>query len=233
MSCNRARGSLVWVSGIRRNASLLLAGLLVAACQSKDLTDERLVRFVDEVMFGGPYDAHIPKDGRVAKWSGDPLVVVTGVNAGEYRSRVSTELERFSILSGLDARIANTAIPTNLKITFVDSEDFLINRENVPCFAWIQTNSGQIVNVEVQLSTVDPDMIDRCLSHELMHAFGLRYHSGIVRSVLSSAHTEEHLSPWDELAIRVLYDTRLHLGAPRATAVPAIREIVSDRIVRP
>lgn len=223
----------VRVPGFRRCALVLLTGLLVAACQSKTLPNQRLARFVDEVMFGGPIDGHLTQDGRVVKWGGDPLVVVTGVDADEYRSRVSAQLERFSELSGLDARMADTANAADLKITFVEDEDFLVNREHVPCFARVLTRFDRIVVAEVQLSAADPEQIDHCLNHELLHAFGLRYHSGIVRSALSPAHEEAQLTPWDELALRVLYDARLELGAARAEVAPRIREIVSELVARP
>ena len=223
----------VRLRGFRRSALVLLTGLLVAACQSKTLPDQRLARFVDEVMFGGPIDGHLPKDGRVVKWGGDPLVAVTGVDAGEYRSRVSTQVERFSELSGLDVQITDTTTSADLKISFVENADFLINREHVPCFARIQTSFDRIVVAEVHLSAADPEQIDHCLSHELMHAFGLRYHSGIVRSALSPAHEEAQLTPWDELALRVLYDARLEFGAAREEVAPTIREVVSELIARP
>jgi hypothetical protein len=223
----------VRVHGFRRCALALFTVLLVTACQSKTPPDQRVARFVDEVMFGGPIDSHLPKEDRVVKWGGDPLVAVTGTDVGEYRSRVSAQLERFSELSGLDARIGDAAIPADLKITFVESEDFLINREHVPCFARIRTRFDRIVVAEVHLSTARPDQIDHCLSHELLHAFGLRYHSGIVRSALSPAHEAAQLTPWDELALRVLYDAKLELGAARADAAPIIQEVVSELITGP
>ncbi len=223
----------VRVSGLRRCALVLLTGLLLAACQSQTLPDQRLARFVDEVMFGGPIDGHLTKDGRVVKWGGGPLVAITGTDVGEYRSRVSARLERFSKLSGLDARITDTATSADLNITFVENEDFLINRELVSCFARIRTRFDRIVAAEVQLSAADPEQIDHCLNHELMHAFGLRYHSGIVRSTLSPAHEEAQLTPWDELALRVLYDARLELGAAREAVAPTIREVVSELVARP
>jgi hypothetical protein len=212
---------------------MLLIGLLVAACQSKALPDQRLTRFVDEVMFGGPMDDHLLKDGRVVKWGGGPLVAVTGTDAAEYRSRVSVQIEKFSELSGLDARIADTATVADLKIIFVENEDFLINREHVRCFARIHTRFDRIVDAEVHLSAADPEQIDHCLNHELMHVFGLRYHSGIVRSTLSPAHGNAKLTPWDELALRVLYDARLEFGAARDEVAPTIREVVTEFITGP
>ena len=121
----------------------------------------------------------------------------------------------------------------DLTITFVENEDFLVNREHVPCFARVRTQSDRIVDAEVQLSAADPEQIDRCLSHELMHAFGIFYHSGIVRSTMSPAHGEAQLTAWDVMALRVLYDARLEFGASREQAAPTIREVVSELVKRP
>ena len=87
-----------------------------------------------------------------------------------------------------------------MTVTFVKNPDFLINREHVPCYARLNLDDHLITRAEVQISIAEPELIDHCLAHELMHVFGFRYHSGIVRSVLSPAHgNPELLTPWDEL----------------------------------
>ena len=53
--------------------------------------------------------------------------------------------------------------------------------------------------------------------------FGFRYHSGIVRSILSPAHGEEDFTHWDELMLTTLYNDRLTPGSSRAEALASVR----------
>ena len=209
---------------------VLLTGLMLTACQNRALTEQRLDRFVEEVIFGGPIDGHLPKDDRIVKWSEAVLVAVLGTDTITYRPRVAAQVARISRISGLDVRMADAAHLANLKVTFVKTADFNINRENVPCFASVSNELDRIANAKVRISTANPELVDHCLSHELLHALGLLYHSGIVRSALSPAHRDAEITPWDELALRVLYDARLKAGAVRADAVPIMKEIVSELI---
>ena len=210
-----------------RQAVLVPVGcLLLVACAGERLRNERLIRFVDEITFGGPLDEHLAKDGRVAKWAGQLRFTTTGIGAGEYRPRVSDRVAILGRLIGLDATMTEAGEDANVTVSFVPSPDFLVNREHVPCYAHVVTAAGRIVRAEIQVSVARSETIDRCLDHELLHALGLRYHSGRVRSVLSPAHEEKTLTPWDEMALRVLYDERLEAGTTSEFALPIFREII-------
>lgn len=230
MSLGRLGKSPVRVPRFRWCASLLLTGFLVVACQGGGQSDERLTRFIDEVMFGGYFDNHVPQRGRVAKWTADLSVSVEGHDAGRYLSRIEAQLERFSEWTGLGATITDTASSPSLKIILMADDDFLVNREHVSCYASVYTKADRIVAAEVHISLAEEEEFDHCLSHELMHAFGLRYHSGIVQSTLNPAHREAYPTLWDELALQVLYDARLSLSTNRVEAGSIIQDIVREHM---
>ncbi len=78
-----------------------------------------------------------------------------------------------------------------------------------------------------------------CLGHELMHAIGFDNHwrgagtSAAMPSVLAprfAAHRVTGFSPWDELAVRLLYHPRMRPGTPRRQALAVAGEIVGEML---
>lgn len=210
---------------------MILVLLLLSACQTTSAKNDRVVRFVDEIVFGGAFDGHLPQDKMVTRWSGDIRVRVSGVTTGELDSLVLRRLQEISQVVGIPiARVENGGTP-NLTVNFVEELDFEINRERVPCFARItEKRNHEIDSAEVYISVVEPDIIEHCVDHELMHVFGFRYHSGILQSTLSPFHEAERLTAWDEIALSVLFDPRVSPGAERGQVFPVIQEIVGERL---
>ena len=93
-------------SGRRTAGLLLLVLMLVADCTTPEARNERLVRFVDELIFGGPFDAHHEQDKRIARWQGKMRVAITGPGAEDYRTTLAEQVAGMAALSGLDARMA-------------------------------------------------------------------------------------------------------------------------------
>jgi hypothetical protein len=208
--------------------ALLVMGLL-AGCTSVEARNERLVRFMDELFFGGPYDAHHEQDKRLSRWSGTMRVAITGPGAEEHRDDLAEQVAGMAALSGLDARMAAAGDgEANVVVELVEQNDFLINREYVACYAHVKGGENHIDSAKVYIGMDKPEGFRDCMAHELMHVFGFSFHSGIVRSVLSPAHGEDELTEWDELAFQVLYDPRLELGAPRDLVLPVVRQIVRE-----
>ena len=206
--------------------------LIVAGCETAEMRTDRLARFVDEISFGGPIDQHLIRNNALVRWSSDIRVTVLGIQAADYQHRVMSQLSAFTRATGIPAILAPQNEAPNVTVTFVKSPDFLINRERVPCYAELYGDDHLITHAEVQVSIANPEQIDICLAHEFMHVFGLRYHSGIVRSVLSPAHEETGLTPWDELALKVLYDPRLEPGSTRDAATAIVRDILSENLLK-
>jgi len=76
-----------------------------------------------------------------------------------------------------------------------------------------------------------------CLKHEFMHALGFDSHwypkaGSEIRSVLayrdSPARSEDY-SPWDIMAIRVLYDRRIRAGMNRQKSLTIAHEVIGER----
>jgi hypothetical protein len=207
----------------------LLALVLLAGCATPEVRNERLVRFMDELFFGGPYDAHHEQDKHLARWRGPMRVAITGPHAEDYRDALAEQVARMAQLSGLDAHMAAAGDgEANVVVELVEERDFLINREYADCYAHVKGGENHIDSAKVYIGMDKPEGFEDCAAHELMHVFGFRFHSGILRSVMSPAHGEDELTEWDELAFQVLYDPRLELGAPRDLVLPVVRRIVRE-----
>jgi hypothetical protein len=204
--------------------------LLLLGCAGGDVPQDRILRFVDELTFGGPFDEHVPQDEKLVRWTDDLRVALAGPGADQTRERVAMQLATFTAATGLGAEIVALDADPNVTLSLVKTADFLINREHVQCFAGVNRDQGAIEQAEIQISIEDPTMIDQCLAHEFMHVFGLHYHSGIVRSALSFAHEEQVMTQWDVIALQTLYDPRLSLGIDRTDALPIMRQVITERL---
>ena len=207
----------------------LLALALLTGCATEEVRNERLVRFMGELFFGGPYDAHHEQDKRLARWRGPMRVAIIGPHAEDYRDALAEQVARMAQLSGLDAHMAAAGDgEANVVVELVEERDFLVNREYANCYAHLEGGEHHIDGAKIYIGMDKSDGFEDCAAHELMHVFGFRFHSGIVRSVMSPAHGEDELTEWDELAFQVLYDPRLELGAPRDLVLPVVRQIVRE-----
>lgn len=212
-------------------AALLMLPIL-SGCETTQVRNDRLVRFVDELLFGGPLDAHQEQDKRLARWNGAMRVAMTGARAGDFHEYVGAEVKAMGALAGLEARMVETADEANVIVTLVEERDFLVNDEYVGCYVSLDGSGSHIRQAKIYVGMLQSDNFERCIAHEFMHVFGFRFHSGLVSSVLSPVHDEEALTGWDELALRVLYDPRLETGIARDTALPLVRQIVSERMAK-
>jgi hypothetical protein len=210
---------------------MILALLLLSACQTTGAKNDRVIRFVDEIVFGGAFDGHLPQDKKVTRWSGDIRVRVSGVTTGELDALVLERLQEISQVVGVPIARVEKGGPQNLTVNFVEELDFEVNRERAPCFARItEKRNHEISRAEVYISVAEPDIIEHCIDHELMHVFGFRYHSSILLSTLSPFHSVERITAWDEIALSVLFDPRVTPGAERGQVFPVIQDIVRERL---
>ncbi|MDH3593426.1 MAG: DUF2927 domain-containing protein [Rhodospirillales bacterium] len=223
------QGSAGSAAAARAARCTLFVLMALAGCATVEVREERLIRFMDEMLFGGPYDAHHEQDKRVARWRGEMRVAITGQQAEDYRDALAEEVARMADLSGVDARMASSGEDeTNVVVELVEERDFVVNREYADCYAHLEGDDHHIDSAKVYIGMARPEGFQDCAAHELMHVFGFRFHSGILRSVMSPAHGEDELTEWDELAFKVLYDPRLELGAPRDVVMPIIRQVIRE-----
>lgn len=229
--CDRGRRAERGLPGRRVHLAwhcVLFATLLLGGCQTAQVREERLARFFDEIMFGGAFDAHLVQDKKLKRWDGPICAEVTGPKAAQFRERVAALLSRIARLTGTDVRLADSAsCEANVVVKLTRESAFLVNREYANCYVTLGERDGTIIRAAVYIGVERMERFDKCLAHEFLHVFGFRYHSGIVRSILSPGHAVDGLSVWDELVLRAAYDQRLSPGMSRDEAMPIVRRILS------
>ncbi len=216
---------------------MLFMGVVVAACQSPQVVEDRLVTAFGETMFGGRGPAHdraveSENDLRLAKWETSVAISIMEGATTENVSFVQNTLDRFAELTNLEIVMAAPGdASAQLKIYFSGEKDFMINNnQKVACFALSRSGrDSRLETAEVHVSQVE-DGVWRtdCLVHELLHAFGWRGHTHRVRSAISYMHGETELTSWDVYLMRTLYDPRLEAGISKEDAMPKARVILHE-----
>ncbi len=214
--------------GPTRLALSVLVLVALAACQTAAYRSDRIYRFVDQMVFGGPLDAAVYRDTEVTRWEEPLRLYILEAETPERRAEVERILARFQQITGLSAGIVGDHASANITLAFKPNKDFLANSEYVPCFVRTRRRSGALANATIQVSVADPDMVKKCIAHELMHSFGFGNHSGVVSSILSPLHDLETLSEWDELALRILYHPSVEIGMTRQEAGPIFRRLIPE-----
>ena len=202
--------------------------ILLASCQAAEFRRERIYRFVDEISFGGPLDPVARREPFLARWAEPLLVAFLEGETPERTALVKAQLETFTRLTGVPVNYVGDAAGANVTVSFKADPDFLANREYVPCYVSMRSKGKDLRQADIEISVADPERIQRCVAHELMHTFGFRHHSGVVRSILSPAHDQETFSEWDELALRILYHPSVEAGMTREQAAPVFRRLIAE-----
>lgn len=213
-------------------AFVLSASLVVLpACTSLQHTVDRNVRLFDELAFGGPYDNDLTHGKMLVKWDGPIRVNLAGEGAAKFSAEVTRQLNKISKLTGLSIRLEDAPTgETNYLMQFSEEVGFSIRKDFVPCSAGVVQKGGVIKKVRIKISTANESMISGCIAHEIMHSFGFRYHSGLVRSILSPAHGEDDFTRWDELMLTTLYSDRLSPGLSRAESLASVRGLIETAL---
>ncbi len=209
---------------------VVTAVVLLSACQTPEaVVHERLERFFDEAAFGGPLDSDVEQHKRIVKWNRPIRAKLTGVHSEKYRPVVEAQLRRAAELTGLSIRVlAPEQSPANYEVEFLSDEGFIVRNDFVPCLVTLTRDDAVIKHAKIQISVLKEEKIEECIAHEIMHSFGLRYHSAIVTSVLSPAHGEEDFTPWDEMMLQTLYDSRLQFDMTPEKAASIRRTIIGE-----
>lgn len=207
----------------------LVAYFGLASCTTVD-PKPRLADFVEELIFGGAYDAGLVRAKRVRRWDGDIVFDVAGPDSETHRQAILEVSRTMAELSGLNFRPVEDGEEATLMVRLTDKSVFEFRDELFDCYTDVTSSRGRIVAAEVVIGMAGADSPRFCLAHELMHAFGFGNHSAIVRSSLSPMHDEPDLTPWDRLALLVLYDVRLKRGMPPSLARPVIDELIAEKL---
>ena len=216
---------------------MLLFGSVVAACQSPQMVEDRLLAAFGETMFdsnGASHDrvAVDKKDLRLARWESAVDISVMEGATTENVAFVRETLAQFAELTGLEITLAEPHdTSAQLRIFFGTRKDFVINgNERAKCFARSRSDrQNRMEMAEIHVSQIeDGKWQTDCLVHELLHAFGWRGHTHRVRSAISYMHGETELTRWDVYLMQTLYDPRLESGISRDDAMPVARTILHE-----
>lgn len=198
-------------------AGLLATQLLFGCVTTGDVTDERFVRFFDELVFGSEVEGG--RRDRLLRWQG-PL-------AFETRGDPAFDAEARRIV-GVVARMAALPDPPvesrGAPVTIVQEPPgtlFPVNRDRVDCYVRYSRDGGRIVGAGIHIAATDGPRREVCLYHELLHTLGLG-HSGAIASVMSRFHGVVAPTRWDVMAARMLMSDRLSPGMTRTAALAAV-----------
>lgn len=198
-------------------AGLLASQLLFGCVTTGDVTDERFVRFFDELAFGS--EAEGGRRDRLLRWQG-PL-------AFETRGDPAFDAEARRIV-GVVARMAALPDPPvetgGAPVTIVQEPPgtlFPVNRDRVDCYVQYRRDGGRIVGADIHIAAANGSRRTLCLYHELLHTLGLG-HSGAIASVMSRFHGNATPTRWDVMAVRMLMSDRLSPGMRRTEVLAVV-----------
>ncbi|MBE9554855.1 MAG: DUF2927 domain-containing protein [Proteobacteria bacterium] len=218
---------------------LVAVMVALAACQSNQEVEDRLVAAFGETMFNAGATAHgqgglLSQSGNLAKWESPVTVAVVEGDTPENVAATMEILSELAGLSGLELEWAERgADGIKLEIHFSDKREFVINGNQLTtCYARTgDAPDGRLSSAGIYIGvTGEGEWRTSCLTHELLHALGWRGHTHRIRSAISYAHGESELTKWDRLMMRALYDPRLPPGISKADAIPIVRAIFHEII---
>jgi Protein of unknown function (DUF2927) len=198
------------------------------------------IRFFDTLALTADYGPFNNRPPWVRKWAG-PVHIVLDPSAEPLRRQVEHIAARFSQWTDLAFTVippgADTATDTGNLITIEllarDAFQQTYKTRDVVC----QTETHGIGGtLQVGYMVLSEGYTD-CLRHEFMHALGFDSHwypqqPSDIRSVLAyrdSAARSEDYSPWDIMAIRLLYDWRIQAGMSRQKSLMIAHEVINER----
>lgn len=198
------------------------------------------IHFFDTLALTADYGPFNRRPARLRKWTGAVTII-----PGEGTEGLLHKLDRLALqlsehtglpfeLAGPGTSVAqlgeNTilirAVPSLTDMRLFEESDIVCQTET--------HGTGGVIQTAVIL--ISKDYAD-CLEHEFMHALGFDAHwqpadGTPIRSVLAlrgSPLRTDTFSPWDIVAIRLLYDRRMRAGMERHETLHAVREILDGR----
>lgn len=212
--------------------------LFAVACESTTAGETALVTTFMEAAFdatpGGEFQLLGElRSARIWRWDRAVLLRLEGVRSPAQEGFARSALAEFARLSGVAINDAIAAETQNFRVIFDGSEAFLLgDGQLASCYATFRGRRDGEVTMDVTLSTARPESAQRCIRHELMHAFGFLGHSHRVRSVLSYLHNETQLTRWDKVLIASLYDPAIRAGMLRQDVAPLLQPIIAKNLAR-
>jgi hypothetical protein len=206
---------------------------------AEPLTPE-FIRFFDTLALTEDYGPFNNRPPWVRKWAG-PVRVLLDERAETLRGEIEALLTRISRWTDLSFSLlppGTGAVPESWNVISVKllpriTFQRLYKTRDVVC----QTETHGIGGtLQVGYMVLSEGYTD-CLKHEFMHALGFDSHwypqkGSEIRSVLAyrdSASRADDYTRWDVMAIRVLYDWRIHAGMTREKSLSIAHEVIRSR----
>jgi len=220
----------------RARLAAVLAPLILAACQSSPQSLDVITRFFNDIAFSASLGGH-PIAGRamlapeysvhrMRRWEKDIRFGLFGPVPDEHRQFTRDLMRRLSTLAGRRITFVDSPAAANFIVQFDRGAGFLINQaEFTACYTQILPDRFVIGAVDIHISLDRPEMARRCLTHEILHGFGM-HHTNVLNSSMNYGSFVETPTQWDELAIRAIYSPRLRAGMYRHEAVPVARSVI-------
>ena len=202
------------------------------------LTPE-FIHFFDTLALTADYGPFNNRPPWARKWAG-PVEVILDGPAERLRGEVGDVLTRLSHWTELPFDLMPPGTPSEpgsgntIMVKLIPRPEFqrLYRTRDVVCQTETRGVGGTLQVGYMVLSEGYTD----CLKHEFMHALGFDSHwcpknSSEIHSVLalreSPARSDDY-SPWDILAIRVLYDWRMQAGMSRQKSLTIAYEVIQQ-----
>ncbi|MCP5374451.1 MAG: DUF2927 domain-containing protein [Hyphomicrobiales bacterium] len=221
----------------RRWALPVLVPVFLAACQTAPASLDLPTRFFNDVAFSASRGGH-PVTGRALLDPGYPRHALKrwerGIRFGLFgqvpdghRDFALALVRRLGELAGRPVTVVDDRAAANFAVSFDPGDGFLINQaEFTACYTQIVPLGPEIADVAIHISAEQPDKTRRCLTHEMLHGFGL-HHTNLLQSSMNYGSPAEEPTRWDELALRAMYSPRLSAGMTRRQALPIARQVIA------
>lgn len=170
-------------------------------------------------------------DHTVQKWITPLHVSVQGDPTSKFSKQIDAVFRSIQASTDLEInRDVDEGKNQNFRIIFSDDDDFTINKtENVKCYTQTEQIQGEMTKAEIHINLRENEMVERCIVHEILHGFGLM-HTYNLPSAVNYRYNLTHLSKWDRIVLRALYDPSIKAGATRREVLPLARSIISKQM---
>ena len=191
--------------------SVAAAVVALTGCATPtDVSDDRFIRFFDELAFGSGVDSD--HANRLVRWEGSLRFQVRGDASFRTQAvQIMAELGRMADLADAPEQTNDAAVILHQEPAGVS---FPINRDRVDCYIHYKRRGPVIVGADIHIAAREPQRVELCLYHEVFHLFGLG-HSGAIASVMSPFHGVSAPTRWDFMAARFILSDKVNSGMLR------------------
>jgi hypothetical protein len=169
--------------------------------------------------------------GGITRWNQALRVRMVGRSSSSERASTTKYLRQVAEIAGLAVTIEDgEGTGENFKIEFFPEYGAPPVLQSAGCLARHWSSGGAMTRVELYIRSGSRGF-ERCVSHEMLHGFGILAHPHELRSVMS--YTQQGFSdytPIDIAALRLLYHASVRPGVFHLPAMIAARQIIAEEL---